>query len=465
MIDLSFLTGKTIAVFGLGRSGIATANALINGGATVLAWDDNEANRVKSGLTVTDLKTADWTSIDALVLSPGVPLTHPKSHWTVELAKEHAVEIIGDVELLARAHRDTPKVGITGTNGKSTTTALIGHILKATGRDTEVGGNLGQPVLTFAPLANDGAYVLELSSYQLDLTTDIDLDVAILLNVTPDHLDRHGDMTGYVKAKRRIFDGTTNGRVAVIGMDDAYGEALFAELKALGEHKPVPISGDRAVSGGVYAVNGQLIDDLDDAAETVLDLNTVATLTGIHNHQNAAAAYAAVRSLGLTRTQAVEAIATFPGLAHRQELVAVIDGISYVNDSKATNAEAAARALTSYADIYWIAGGVAKDGGIDSLKEELSSVRHAFLIGDAAEAFAASLENRVANSRSGDLETAVRQARDMALSNGLGGVVLLSPACASFDQYPNFEVRGDAFKKLVMALPGERAALPAGGAA
>lgn len=208
-----------------------------------------------------------------------------------------------------------------------------------------------------------------------------------------------------------------------------------------------------------------MIDDLDGAAETVLDLNTVATLTGIHNHQNAAAAYAAVRSLGLTRTQAVEAIATFPGLAHRQELVAVIDGISYVNDSKATNAEAAARALTSYADIYWIAGGVAKDGGIDSLKEELSSVRHAFLIGDAAEAFAASLENRVANSRSGDLETAVRQARDMALSNGLGGVVLLSPACASFDQYPNFEVRGDAFKKLVMALPGERAALPAGGAA
>jgi len=467
MIDLKLFKDKTFAVFGLGASGLASIEALKKAGAKVLAWDDSDENRLKAsraGAPLADLTLTDWSAIDALVLSPGVPLTHPTPHWTVGSAEAHNVEIIGDVELLARAQRATPKIGITGTNGKSTTTALIGHILRSSGKTAEVGGNLGQPVLTFEPLDNDGVYVLELSSYQLDLSHDLDLDVAVLLNVTPDHLDRHGGMVGYLKAKRRIFDGGKEGRTAIIGMDDAFCHSVYDELKSQGNHRVVPISGRQTVAGGVYALNGQLIDDLEGKSEVVLDLTTVATLTGQHNHQNAAAAYASVRSLGLSRNEAVSAMTTFPGLAHRQELVAVIDGISYINDSKATNAEAAARALTSYADIYWIAGGRAKDGGIEGLVETLASVRHAYLIGEAAEAFAVTLEGRVANTHSGDLETAVKQAREKALTDGTGGVVLLSPACASFDQFSNFELRGEAFKNIVAALPGERQAIVAGGA-
>jgi len=467
MIDLKPFKDKTFAVFGLGASGLASVKALKKAGAKVLAWDDSDENRLKAsraGAPLADLTLADWSAIDALVLSPGVPLTHPLPHWTVGMAEAHNVEIIGDVELLARAQRSTPKVGITGTNGKSTTTALIGHILQASGKTAEVGGNLGQPVLTFKPLEDDGIYVLELSSYQLDLSHDLDLDVAVLLNVTPDHLDRHGGMVGYLKAKRRIFDGGKENRTAVIGMDDAFCHSVYDELKSDNKHRVVPISGHQAVPGGVYALDGQLIDDLEGKEEAVLDLTTVATLTGRHNHQNAAAAYASVRSLGLGKDDAIGAMTTFPGLAHRQELVAVIDGISYINDSKATNAEAAARALTSYANIYWIAGGRAKDGGIEGLGETLASVRHAYLIGEAAEAFAVTLEGRVANTHSGDLETAVNQARERALTDGTGGVVLLSPACASFDQFANFELRGEAFKNIVAALPGERQAVLAGGA-
>jgi len=467
MIDLKLFSNKTFAVFGLGKSGLASVDALLKAGATVLAWDDNEANRSKAaqaGAPIADLSQADWASIDALILSPGVPLTHPEPHWTVGLAQAENVEIIGDVELLARAQRGTPKIGITGTNGKSTTTALIGHVMQVSGKEAEIGGNLGQPVLTFRPLDASGVYVLELSSYQLDLSDGLDLDVAVLLNVTPDHLERHGGMVGYVKAKRRIFDGVKQGRTAVIGMDDAFCHSIYDELKSLGAHRVIPVSGSQETLGGVYVLDGKLIDDMDGKAEIILDLTGVATLTGTHNYQNAAAAYASVRSLGVSRGEAVQAMRTFPGLAHRQELVAVIDGVSYVNDSKATNAEAAARALTSYSDIYWIAGGRAKDGGIDSLKDELASVRHAYLIGEAAEAFAASLEGRAANTRSGDLENAVKQAHELALSEGLGGIVLLSPACASFDQYANFELRGDAFKAIVKNLPGERQAISAGGA-
>jgi UDP-N-acetylmuramoylalanine--D-glutamate ligase len=277
----------------------------------------------------------------------------------------------------------------------------------------------------------------------------------VLLNISPDHLDRHGGMDGYVAAKRRIFAGQTRGSIAVIGVDDALTRTIADELAAAGPQTVRPISGDRAVAGGVYVRDETLIDD--DAAGSptaVMSLANVVTLPGRHNHQNAAASYATARALGIDRATIAAGIASFPGLAHRQERVAEIDGIRFVNDSKATNADAAARALGCYTAIYWIAGGVAKAGGITELAGFFARIRHAYLIGEAAEAFAATLGERVPHTIVGDLAAAVAAAfADARTERAPGAVVLLSPACASFDQYPNFEVRGDHFRRLVDALP------------
>lgn len=459
MIDLSLLAGRTIAVLGLGRSGFATVDALQRGGARVLAWDDAEKQRAglaPLGVTPADPAGWDWSQITMLILSPGIPFTHPRPHAMVLAAQAAGVPVIGDVELLGRGHPQARYAGITGTNGKSTTTALTAHLLHAAGVAMQVGGNLGTAVLTLAPQDATGTYVLELSSYQLDLIDQLRFDVAVLLNVTPDHLDRHGDMDGYVKAKERIFRGLGT---AIIGVDDAISGAVADRVAAANTRRLIRISGEQALEHGIYVQNGQLIDALDGQPRPVLDLTGIKTLPGSHNAQNAAAAYAICRALGLTPTQAAQGMASFPGLAHRQELVGEIDGIRFVNDSKATNADAAARALGCYDAIYWIAGGVPKAGGIEPLRDFFPRIRRAFLIGQAADTFAATLGDQVPVDHSGDLASATKAALAAARRDGATQpVVLLSPACASFDQFTSFEQRGDRFRQLVGDLVGGQAA-------
>jgi len=460
MIDLSFFKGQSLALFGLGRSGLSSARALKASGAKVLAWDDNENSRKQAaaaGIPLADLMTCDWSDFSALILSPGIPLDHPEPHPVVRMARDNGVEIIGDMELFARLESPAKRIGITGTNGKSTTTALIGHILDAaSGSPVQVGGNLGVPVLELEPLASGGSYVLEMSSYQLDLTDSLVFDVAVLLNLSADHLERHGGMAGYIAAKKRIFNGQDASQWAIIGVDDEHCLKLYEELKGTTKSQFVAISGYSAVPGGIYVDGGVLYDDSQAGRpEAVISMDQLPRLPGAHNAQNVAAAYGVAKAMGLARQAIIAALRTFPGLAHRQELLAIIDGVTYVNDSKATNGEAAARALACYGDIFWIAGGRAKQGGLKATKPYWDRVRHAYLIGEAANDFAGNLEAHVPATVSGDLSNALGQARQGALVEN-GGVVLLSPACASFDQFDNFEARGDAFRDLVHALPGQR---------
>ena len=460
MITVAAYRDRDVAVLGLARSGLAAAAALKAGGARVHAWDDAAGGReaaASRGIVVADLREFDWSRVATLVLSPGIPHTHPAPHPVVAAARAAGVPIIGDIELLARSEPEASFVGITGTNGKSTTTALIGHILAASGKRAEVGGNLGTPVLALAPLGRGGTYVLELSSYQLELAPSLACDVAVLLNITPDHLDRHGGMAGYVAAKRRIFEQQEPADTAVVGVDDEICRGIASDVRRARRQKVVPISAERAVEGGVYVVDGILTDDTEAKAARVMEMKRAPRLPGRHNWQNAAAAFAAARRAGVSAAAAAAGIESFPGLAHRQELIATIDGIRYVNDSKATNADAAAKALACYDTVYWIAGGLPKAGGIASLAPFFPRIRHAFLIGEAADAFARTLEGQVPYSNLGDLESAVEAARARATRERIeGAVVLLSPACASFDQFANFEERGEAFRALVARLPGRR---------
>ncbi len=459
LIRIPGLAGRTLAVLGLGKSGLVAAKALKASGATVWAWDDSAAQRATlagEGIEPVDLAAADWTRIDALVLSPGIPHSFPKPHPIAAKAKAANKPIIGDVELLLRAQPHARLLAITGTNGKSTTTALSGHILAAAGRQVAVGGNIGTPALALPALGAAGIYVLELSSYQLEITPSLKPTVAILLNITPDHIDRHGDMAGYIAAKERIFRRQGADDTAIIGIDDEPSRAMRERIAARKAARVVPISSIRPAPAGVSGAGGKLVDDLDGKAETVLDLTGVATLPGEHNWQNAAAAYAAMRALGLQRAPILEGIRTYPGLAHRQELIATIAGVRYVNDSKATNADATQKALVCYQPIYWILGGKPKEGGIESLKALFPRIAHAYLIGEASADFARSLKGQVAATECGTLDRAVAAAHAQAQADRkAGAVVLLSPACASFDQFANFEQRGEVFRQLVLALgPG-----------
>ncbi len=458
MIAVHDFKDREVAVFGLGRSGLAAARALRAGEARVVAWDDDPAGRAKAadaGLAVVDLLAADWRDTAALVLSPGVPLTHPEPHPVVVKARAAGTEVIGDVELFVRATPGRRKTAISGTNGKSTTTALIGHILKTSGRATEVGGNLGNPVLDLAPLAADGDYVIELSSYQIDLTPSLRADVAVLLNISPDHLDRHGGLAGYVAVKHRLFAGQDTGDVAVIGVDDDHCRRIHDALGATARQRVVAVSVGRQLDDGVHVRHGQLIDAIGGGDRPVLDLAELIDLPGQHNWQNAACAYAACRALGLAVAEIVAGLRSFPGLPHRMERLAEIDGVLFVNDSKATNAAAAARALACFEAVYWIAGGRGKAGGIAGLSPYFERIRHAFLIGEAARDMAETLKSRVPCSMSGDLARAVAAAHQQARAEARpDAVVLLSPACASFDQFADFEARGEAFRAAVQRLPG-----------
>ncbi|KKJ78441.1 UDP-N-acetylmuramoyl-L-alanyl-D-glutamate synthetase [Kiloniella litopenaei] len=457
MIDLSTYisstNGKAFAVLGLGRSGLTAACALAKSGAKVWAWDDNPAGRKKAeeaDLELVDLNSCDWNAVQTLVMSPGIPLTHPSPHPVASSAIQNGVEIICEVELLYRAVRNATFIGITGTNGKSTTTSLIAHILTSAGRSVAVGGNLGTPALELPQLDRTGIYVLEMSSYQLDLLSSLAFDVALFMNISPDHLDRHGDIDGYIKAKKHIFERQTKNDTAIIGMDDDYSRGVFDAINQTGTVRTIPISGSTRLAEGIFVAEGLLIDDAFASQMDIADLSSIERLPGNHNHQNAAAAFAACRSVGLTNEEIITGMKSFPGLAHRQELAKVKNGIRYINDSKATNADAAARALSSYDNIYWIAGGRAKEGGIESLSPYYPRIRKAYLIGESADAFAKQIGNALSYEICGTLDVAVtKAANDAAQSTETDPVVLLSPACASWDQYRSFELRGDHFKECV----------------
>ncbi|HVR66246.1 MAG TPA: UDP-N-acetylmuramoyl-L-alanine--D-glutamate ligase, partial [Verrucomicrobiae bacterium] len=365
------VAGRTYAVFGLARSGMAAAKVLAANGARVWAWDDNTSAHGKAaaaGIPLVDLYHCDWAEISELMLSPGIPHTYPRPHPVAALAKQHDCAIIGDMELLARADTGARFVGITGTNGKSTTTSLIGHILKQAGLSTEIGGNLGTAALDLQPLDARGVYVLEASSYQLELMPSMVFDVAVLLNITPDHLDRHGGMDGYVAAKLRIFERQTPKQAAIIGIDDEHCRSIREQIIDLKQQRVIPISAANRAAGGVYAEAGMLIDDMAGDGRAVMNLADAPRLPGQHNWQNIAAAYAACRALDIAVEQIVAGIKSFPGLAHRQELIATIGGVAYINDSKATNADATEKALACYQPIYWILGGRAKETGLDGLE-------------------------------------------------------------------------------------------------
>ncbi len=451
MIPVPLYRDRPVAVLGLARSGLAAARALDAGGSRPLCWDDLPAARERareSGLEVRRWAARD--GVAALVPSPGIPLSHPM----VKAAHDTGLEVVGDIELLWRTLPEPRYIAVTGTNGKSTTTALIGHLLRGAGvRHIRVGGNLGTPALDLAPIIGDGIFVLELSSYQLDLTIEATFDIAVLLNVAPDHLDRHGSMTAYVDAKRQIFRPGRLG-TAVVGVDDPISREAHDTLRTRRRLRVVPVTAAGRSPRGVSVADGVLHED----GEPVCDLSQAAALPGTHNWQNAAAAYAAARACGLAPEALVRALLDFPGLPHRMERIGSVDGIPVINDSKATNAEAAARAIACFDTVYWIAGGRPKEGGIDALAPVFPRIAHAFLIGEAEDRFAATLEGRLPVTRCGTLDRAVTAALDAARRNGRDGtVVLFSPACASFDQFSDFEQRGEAFRALIPADRASRA--------
>ena len=465
MIRASTFAGKTVAVFGLGGSGTVAVQSLLAGGATVAAWDDGEASRAiaaQAGVPLVDLKTADWSKFSSLILAPGVPLTHPEPHWTVAKAKAAGVEIIGDIEIFAReraAHApDAPFIAITGTNGKSTTTALTAHILRFAGYDAQMGGNIGVAVLQLEPPAPKRFHVIEMSSFQIDLTPTLTPTVGVLLNVTPDHLDRHGTIENYARVKEHLIDGAN---IAAIAVDDSYCVDIL-KRRVTAQSAAVAFSAKNKLAPGYSMLGDEIVcANREGLAVKLGSLVGIGTLRGSHNAQNALAAVAAVRealaALGLpTDIDWQGALSSFGGLAHRMEELGNLGRVLFINDSKATNADSTEKALLSFSrDVYWILGGKPKDGGIETLAPYFAGIAKAYLIGAASDEFAASLENKVAYEKSGSLDVAVASAtRDAAASAAIQPVVLLSPACASYDQFKNFEVRGDAFRALVAALPG-----------
>jgi UDP-N-acetylmuramoylalanine--D-glutamate ligase len=454
-------------VFGLGSSGNATVRGLLDGGATVAAWDDSAAGReaaAKAGVPIVDLTAADWSQFSSLVLAPGVPLTHPEPHWTVKKAQAAGVEIIGDVEIFFRERAaqapGAPVIAITGTNGKSTTTALTAHILKAAGFDVQMGGNIGRAVLTLEPPAPERFYVLELSSFQIDLTPSVAPTVGVLLNVTPDHIDRHGTVEHYAAVKERLVAGAY---VACVCVDDDY---CIDVLKRRVEKGPAcAFSVKHKLAPGYSLLDDTLVCASRDGLAVKLGaLSGIGSLRGSHNAQNALAAVSAVRECLNAIGKASDldwqgALSSFPGLAHRMEEIGHLGKVLFINDSKATNADSTEKALLSFPrDCFWILGGKPKEGGITTLAPYFKSIAKAYLIGEASDDFAATLERaHVPYVRSGTLDQAVAAAAaDAQSSNGGEPVVLLSPACASYDQFKNFEVRGDAFRALVADLPGVR---------
>ncbi|MGC6512018.1 MAG: UDP-N-acetylmuramoyl-L-alanine--D-glutamate ligase [Parvibaculales bacterium] len=449
MIAVSTFRGS-VGVYGLGLSGMSCVHSLLAGGCHVLAWDEDPDRRAAAGDLGAEIDPLENlpVALEALVLSPGIALTHPEPHPVVLRARAAGVAVLGDMALFRMALQDAPEtrapiIAITGTNGKSTTTALTAHLLKAQGMDVRMGGNIGKPVLELGLPHDNTVYVLELSSYQIDLSPDFRADVAVLLNLSPDHIDRHGTFDNYRNAKWRLFEALPSDGLALVSVDD---ESCAALARACGPDLAAAVKTFSCDldSADYFATSRQLHDQLGQFA----DISDVPSLQGRHNVQNALAAFAAASQLCDDRNALARAYKSFPGLAHRLQQVRQFGSTSFVNDSKATNAAATRHALGAFDNIFWIAGGRAKDEGVAPLIDDLQSVRKAYLIGEAAEAYADTLSGHVPCVVSGTLEKAVPNATEDAVSSG-GGVVLFSPSSASFDQFDNFERRGEAFVQIV----------------
>ena len=453
------IEGKTYLVFGLARTGMACVGWLLERGAHVIVKDSDDARlsqALKLGAVTYNDHDIPWSTVTALVQSPGIPLSNPLT----KLAREHGLLVCGDMDLFRSSHPDAIIVGITGTNGKSTTTALIAHTLKSADIPVAMGGNVGVPVLLLPELPLQGIYVLELSSYQLDLSQGLALDHVGWLNITPDHLERHESMDEYVRVKAKIFENPLLGGFpqTVISVDDEYSRTVYNEQNSQSPHRVISVSCSDEIEVDLLVQEGCLmIRHSQGQLQKITDLRNYKRLSGRHNHQNCAVAYGICCAIGLTDEQIFAGFATFPGLAHRQERVAEIESVTFINDSKATNGEAAAKALETFNHIYWVAGGVPKSDGIGMLVPYFSKIKHAYLIGVAQQSFAETIGDAVPVTLSGDLKTAVRQAfeaarEDQERDSSMHPVVLFSPACASFDQFRDFEHRGDIFRELVSEL-------------
>ncbi|MFT6772590.1 MAG: UDP-N-acetylmuramoylalanine--D-glutamate ligase [Paracoccaceae bacterium] len=475
MVDLRGFEGTIVGVLGLARSGLAVARALGDAGARVMVWDDGEAARDVAqtlGLTVVDLtRDRAWQGEDAptrLIVSPGIPHLYPAPHQAIRLAWAAGALVDNDIGLFfagwaeedVEPYEVAPKViCVTGSNGKSTTTALIAHILTSVGRHAQAGGNFGRAVFDLEEPDDGGVVVLELSSYQTELARRLAPDVAVFLNISPDHLDRHGGMGGYFAAKMRLFTAGAPD-MAVIGIDQDEGAFLADRLAGQGG-RTMQVSTGRKPSGRGWEITvrkGFLAETRNGKQAAAVDLRPAPALQGVHNQQNAAAAWAVCRNLGLGPKAIEAALMSFPGLPHRAEKVGALRGVPFINDSKATNADAAEKALLTFDRVRWIAGGVPKAGGIEPLRPLFSRIAKAYLIGEAAPAFAATLGDAAAWEICGDMATAARRAAEDAEA---GDTILLSPACASFDQFSDYEARGDGFRALAAQLGDAPAAIPA----
>ncbi|WP_273756323.1 UDP-N-acetylmuramoyl-L-alanine--D-glutamate ligase [Bartonella sp. MM73XJBT] len=463
MISVTCYKGKKVVLFGLGQSGLAAAQALMRGGAQVVAWDDNLSSiqeAFQKDIPTRDLRHEDWSEFVALILAPGVPLTYPKPHWVVEKARQANIEIIGDIELFVRARyrflqhygfcdRDVPFIAITGTNGKSTTTALLTHLLEQMGYDVQMGGNIGTAILMLKPFVKKRIYVIECSSFQIDLTPSLRPTIGILLNLTPDHIDRHGSFAHYVEAKRHLVARASR---AFISVDDASCQALYKQLLDEGHHVEA-VSKEHLLENGFYADGTKLFSVCQGQPQMLADLASMTALRGRHNAQNALMALATLQALKITDPHINQYLASYQGLPHRMQQVRQMGSVLFINDSKATNADAASPALSAFHDIFWIVGGLPKEGGIDSLRGFFHKIHKAYLIGSAAEEFAGVIGCSFPVSMSLTLEHAVREAAaDARLCKAKEVVVLFSPACASYDQFKNYEERGEEFVSFVMQL-------------
>ena len=455
MIPVQGVKGQTIAVLGLGRTGLSAARALEAGGAEVICWDDGASGRAAADfedLNVTDLAKADWSAIASLIVSPGIPHLYPSPHPVIAAAMAAGVPVDNDIGLFFRSfatpdwdsmERPPRVVAVTGSNGKSTTSALIHHVLQNAGRSCQLAGNIGRGVLDLDPPVDGGVVVLELSSYQTELARALTPDLAVFTNLSPDHLDRHGGMGGYFAAKRRLFSEGGPDR-AIIGVDEAEGQYLANQMsEGPGDDRVIRISNAKLSGPGwnVFAKKGFLAETRKGRQAGSIDLRQIPGLPGAHNHQNACAAYAVCRSLGLAPRDVEAGFASFQGLPHRSQIVGEKDGVSFVNDSKATNVDAAAKALAAFPKIRWICGGLAKEGGLSGLGAGLSNVIKAYVIGREAAGFALDLGD-TPHAVCTTMEAAVAMAASEAEK---GETVLLAPAAASFDQYDNFEKRGEDF--------------------
>ncbi|WPY01238.1 UDP-N-acetylmuramoylalanine--D-glutamate ligase [Candidatus Trichorickettsia mobilis] len=462
MIHLLSQAGKKIGIFGLNRTGIAAYSALTSFATQIICYDDNYNNCQKfqtiyPEAKIVDLTNPKWTQLDKILLSPGIPLSHP----LIKIAEANKITITSDIDLLFEEYHKADFIAVTGTNGKSTTTALIAHILQFAGIDYPAGGNLGNAALSLP--SNKTGYVLELSSFQLELINNFRAKIAILLNITPDHLDRHLTMDNYINAKQKILlpSATDSLCYRIIGVDNIITKNIYAQFKQRPQSlvKIIPVSAMEQLPDGITVLENTIYDNIGDES-VVIELPYVKSLQGAHNRENIAASYAACCLVKVKPEQIVQALSSFSGLPHRMQYVGSISNIEVYNDSKATNAEAAIKSISTLDNIYWLAGGIAKSGGIEAIKPWFNRINKAYLFGQDKELFAQTLAGTAVNVHiCKDLEEAVDSAfRDAleacsTLDNKKRMNILLAPAASSYDQFLNFEQRGEMFVKFCIQRP------------